>query len=81
MEEVPSLVAHQLKGVNAKEHHKAECKCVAGKKKERKEKRKKKVSTKPMRPKFFVKKAEIAQLGERQTEDLKVSGSIPDFGT
>ena len=24
--------------------------------------------------------AEIAQLGERQTEDLKVPGSIPDFG-
>ena len=25
--------------------------------------------------------AEIAQLGERKTEDLKVSGSIPDFGS
>ena len=25
--------------------------------------------------------AEIAQLGERQTEDLKVPGSIPGFGT
>ncbi len=25
--------------------------------------------------------AEIAQLGERQTEDLKVAGSIPAFGT
>ena len=25
-------------------------------------------------------KAAIAQLGERQTEDLKVSGSIPDRG-
>ena len=24
--------------------------------------------------------AEIAQLGERQTEDLKVPGSIPGFG-
>ena len=24
--------------------------------------------------------AEIAQLGERQTEDLKVAGSIPAFG-
>jgi hypothetical protein len=24
--------------------------------------------------------AEIAQLGERQTEDLKVTGSIPVFG-
>ena len=24
--------------------------------------------------------AEIAQLGERQTEDLKFPGSIPDFG-
>ena len=26
-------------------------------------------------------KAVIAQLGERQTEDLKVSGSIPDRGS
>jgi hypothetical protein len=25
-------------------------------------------------------RAKIAQLGERQTEDLKVSGSIPDLG-
>ena len=25
-------------------------------------------------------RAEIAQLGERQTEDLKVAGSIPAFG-
>ncbi len=28
----------------------------------------------------FVCRAEIAQLGERQTEDLKVAGSIPAFG-
>ena len=29
---------------------------------------------------FFFKKAAIAQLGERQTEDLKVPGSIPGGG-
>ena len=28
----------------------------------------------------LVSKAEIAQLGERQTEDLKVPGSIPGLG-
>ena len=28
----------------------------------------------------FLNVAEIAQLGERQTEDLKVPGSIPGFG-
>ena len=30
--------------------------------------------------KVGVGQAEIAQLGERQTEDLKVPGSIPGFG-
>ena len=30
--------------------------------------------------KVWVGQAEIAQLGERQTEDLKVPGSIPGFG-
>ena len=30
--------------------------------------------------KLWVGQAEIAQLGERQTEDLKVPGSIPGFG-
>ena len=29
----------------------------------------------------FVVSAEIAQLGERQTEDLKVPGSIPGLGS
>ena len=29
----------------------------------------------------FFAQAAIAQLGERQTEDLKVPGSIPDLGT
>ena len=29
----------------------------------------------------IISAAEIAQLGERQTEDLKVPGSIPGFGT
>ena len=28
----------------------------------------------------FLNNADIAQLGERQTEDLKVSGSNPDVG-
>jgi hypothetical protein len=28
----------------------------------------------------FNQQAEIAQLGERQTEDLEVPGSIPGFG-
>ena len=30
---------------------------------------------------FCVRHAEIAQLGERQTEDLKVPGSIPGLGS
>ena len=29
---------------------------------------------------LIISSAEIAQLGERQTEDLKVPGSIPGFG-
>jgi hypothetical protein len=29
---------------------------------------------------FFISRAAIAQLGERQTEDLKVPGSIPGLG-
>ena len=29
---------------------------------------------------IYIYTASIAQLGERQTEDLKVSGSIPDGG-
>ena len=31
--------------------------------------------------KSLYRQAEIAQLGERQTEDLKVPGSIPGLGT
>ena len=30
---------------------------------------------------IYLLSAEIAQLGERQTEDLKVPDSIPGFGT
>ena len=30
---------------------------------------------------IYKKEAHIAQLGERQTEDLKVPGSIPGGGT